>query len=212
MQHPQRSESVAIAILAKAPVAGYAKTRLIPALGADTAASLQASFIRNTIMHAQAAALGPITLWCAPDTQHPAFVALSAAHDLIRQSQSEGDLGARMLAAVQHAMPQPVLVIGTDCPVLTAAHLRQAAAALSGQSAADLVLIPADDGGYVLIGMRSAHAALFESMPWSTQRVAAITLERAAKLGLSSVTLPSLWDVDTPEDLLRWQAMQAAQQ
>jgi uncharacterized protein len=220
MQNPATSEPIAIAILAKAPVAGYAKTRLIPSLEPEGAARLQADFIRRICMQAKAATLGTVTLWCAPDTQHPVFAAMSEACELGLQPQPEGDLGARMLAAVQHAMPHPVLVIGTDCPVLSAAHLRQAAATLkktsantlTGEGAADLVLIPAEDGGYVLIGMRAPHPELFNNMPWSTERVAAVTLARAATLGLSTITMPALWDVDSPADLTRWQAMQAAQQ
>ena len=90
---------VAIAILAKAPVPGYAKTRLIPALGADGAAALQAAMLKRTLAMALAAGIGPVTLWCAPDRSHPAF-AEAAAQGVALAEQPAGDIGQRMQAAM----------------------------------------------------------------------------------------------------------------
>jgi rSAM/selenodomain-associated transferase 1 len=182
-----------ISILAKAPVPGAAKTRLIPAIGAHAAAVLQERLTERAVATARAAALGDVAVWCAPDSTHRSFRDLGVA----LKRQPDGDLGARMLAAFQGA---PTLVIGTDCPALTAAHLRDAAAALTEH---DVVLIPAEDGGYVLIGARAPHPELFAGMTWSVPTVLAETRARIAARGLSCAELPALWDVDTEDDLAR---------
>jgi rSAM/selenodomain-associated transferase 1 len=196
---------VQVAILAKAPVAGLAKTRLIPALGPRGAARLQRQFTRAALHTAGAAGLGAVTLWCAPHAQHRFFRALRRSTGLDCRVQPEGDLGARMHAAfVAHCAHGPLLLTGTDCPPLRPAHLRQAAQALL--DGADAVFHPAEDGGYVLVGLRRPQAALFEGMAWSTPEVMAQTRARAAALGLRVRELETLWDVDVPADLARWRA------
>jgi len=193
------SEPVAVAVLAKAPVAGFAKTRLIPVLGADGAALLQARLIARAVATACAAAIGPVTLWATPDPSHPAFQA-TRTQGVALARQDDGDLGARMLAAIA-AADGPCLVIGTDCPALTADHLRTTADILRG--GADAVVVPADDGGYALIGMRVPQPALFSEMRWSTPEVMAETRRRLRTLGLSWQEPVTLWDVDMPADLER---------
>lgn len=193
-----KAEPTTVAILAKAPVPGFAKTRLTPLLGADGAAALQARLIRRIVETTLSASIGPTTVWATPDPTHTAFTSLSAcAISLARQP--DGDLGARMLAAVA-ATNGPALVVGTDCPVLTAGHLQQAADALRTH---DVIVIPAEDGGYCLIGMRQPQPALFSEMPWSTASVMSETRRRLDRLGLAWRELPSLWDVDTEHDLMR---------
>jgi rSAM/selenodomain-associated transferase 1 len=197
------NEPVAVAILAKAPVAGFAKTRLTPVLGADGAAALQARLIARAVATACAAAIGPVTLWVTPDEAHPAFVAMRA-HGIALARQGDGDLGARMLAAIA-AANGPSVVIGTDCPVLTPDHLRTAADILRG--GADAVVVPAEDGGYALIGMRAPESALFSAMSWSTPDVMDETRRRLRALGLSWQEPATLWDVDVPADLERLKAV-----
>src|SRR3954452_17777666 len=124
-----------VAVFAKAPVARFAKTRLIPLLGAEGAAELQAQLIRRAVATARAADVGPVTLWCAPDCSHPLFRDFRVA----LRPQPEGDLGACMLAAFE-AAGGPLVLIGSDCPVLEAQDLRDAAAALAE---ADVVIAPA---------------------------------------------------------------------
>jgi rSAM/selenodomain-associated transferase 1 len=194
------SEPVAVAVLAKAPLAGFAKTRLIPVLGADGAAVLQARLTERAASTAYTAAIGPVTLWATPDETHPAFQALCTRLDIALARQGDGDLGARMLAAVA-AANGPSLVIGTDCPALTSDHLRTAADILRG--GADVVVVPAEDGGYALIGMRRAEPALFCDMRWSTPDVMGATRQRLRQLGLSWQEPVTLWDVDVPADLER---------
>jgi rSAM/selenodomain-associated transferase 1 len=195
------AEAVAIAVMAKAPVPGLAKTRLIPALGPDGAAALQARLIERTVAAAVTAGIGPVTLWCAPDETHALFAGMQARFGAALARQCDGDLGDRMHAAVVSANG-PVLVIGVDCPALTPDHLRQAATALRRHDAA---AIPVEDGGYVLIGLRQPQPALFTGMPWGTAAVMEDTRRRFAALGLSWRELDPLCDLDTPEDLARMQ-------
>jgi uncharacterized protein len=196
-------EPVALAILAKAPVAGSVKTRLIPALGADGAAALHERLIERTVATACAAAIGPVTLWMTPAVPHECFTALASRFQIALAAQPDGDLGARMLAACE-AAAGPAIVIGTDCPALAPSHLRQAADVLRDGS--DVVVIPAEDGGYVLIGSRAPQPGLFAGMTWSTDQVMAQTRQRLAQGGLTWRELPPLWDVDRPEDLVRLRA------
>jgi len=193
-------EPVAVAVLAKAPLPGFAKTRLADALGVEGAAALQARFIARATETACAAGVGAVTLWAAPDHDHPAFQTLAALFGVSLARQPEGDLGARMLAALEAARG-PALVIGTDCPALRPEHLRAAADALV--SGVDVVVVPVDDGGYALIGMRAPQPRLFADMPWSTAGVMAETRRRLAGLSLSWRETARLWDVDRPEDLDR---------
>ena len=193
-------DATAIAVLAKAPVAGYAKTRLIPHLGAEGAAALQERLIARAVDTALAAGIGPVTLWCAPDADHPCFQEAARRESIALAIQPEGDLGARMLAAFQ-AVGRPLVLIGTDCPVLTPADLRNAAAAL--QNEADVAMAPAEDGGYGLIAACRAFPHLFVDMPWSRDGVAALTADRAHESDLHLTMLRKVWDVDTPADLER---------
>lgn len=200
---------VQVAVLAKAPIAGLTKTRLIPALSPRGAARLQRSFTRNAVGIAQAAALGPVTLWCAPNARHRFFQALVRTAGVACLVQPNGDLGQRMHMAFRlHCVQGPLLLTGTDCPPLRPAHLRQAARALLDGD--DAVFTPAEDGGYVLVGLRKPQQALFEDMVWSTPGVMAETRARARALGLRVREFEPLWDVDTPSDLARWRASTSA--
>lgn len=149
---------VAVAILSRAPIPGQAETRLIPALGARGAANLQRWLLQRTVAMALVADMGPVSLWCAGDPRHPDFAHCRAFGSVAVRHQPEGDLGARMLAALRESSTAATLVIGTDCPALTAAHLRQAAQALTDH---DAVALPAEDGGYVLIGAAHPQPELF---------------------------------------------------
>ena len=192
MRHTQ------LIVMAKAPVPGFAKTRLIPALGADGAARLAQRLLEHTLDEARDARLGEITLACAPDTTHAAF---TAQRGVTLVAQGEGDLGARMQRAFEHAFAQGaerVLMIGTDAPALDAGMLRRAADALT---TTDAVFVPAADGGYALIGLRRVLPALFNDMAWSTSAVMAITRERLAQAALRHTELPVVHDIDEPADL-----------
>lgn len=201
MSQPSNSP-VSIAILAKAPVPGFAKTRLIPAIGAHAAAILQERLTERAVATALAAGIGPVSLHCAPDATHDSFLKMVARMKITLRPQPQGDLGVRMLAAAA-ASAGPVLVIGTDCPALTEIHLRSAATVLLDGT--DIVLIPAEDGGYVLLGMRKPQPALFSKIAWGANTVLAETRARIIEQRLSLVERPPLWDVDTEDDLARLQ-------
>lgn len=195
------TDRVGVAILARAPIPGAAKTRLIPALGAEGAARLQAWLLQRTVAMALVADVGPVSLWCAGDAMHPDFALCRAFGSVSLQRQIEGDLGARMLDAMENSCTAAgAIVIGTDCPALTPAHLRDAAAALCGN---DAVAIPVEDGGYVLIGMKRPAPEPFADIEWSSAKVMAQTRERFVALGWRWAEPHRLWDVDRPQDLER---------
>lgn len=198
-------EQIEIAVIAKAPRAGYAKTRLIPALGARGAARLHRQLSLRTLVTARAARLGPVTLWCAPDAHHRFFRALQRSYGLPLRTQPEGDLGRRMAHIFARNADRPLLLIGTDCPALGADHLRHAALALRS---ADAVFITTEDGGYFLVGLQRPVPELFAGIDWSTAQVMAQTRRRMSALGLRWQEVATLWDVDRAEDVARWQAMQ----
>lgn len=190
-----------LAILAKAPLPGRVKTRLIPALGAETAARLHAQLLRQTLTVATAATVSHrISLWTALDHAHPLFLELARRYDIELHAQPAGDLGQRMHHALT-AMPGPGLVIGSDCAVLTPALLRQCHAALAES---DAVCLPAEDGGYALIGARRPDIRLFAAIDWGSERVMAQTRHRVAALGWRLACPATVWDVDRPEDVARW--------
>lgn len=198
MPHVNIDQPIGIAILAKAPIPGLAKTRLIPHLGAEGAAALQRWLLQRTVATALGADIGPVTLWCTPDTQHPDFAQYAEPGQLTLRQQVEGDLGERMYCAVTESpTPAGTLVIGTDCPILTANHLQQAATALLTK---DAVVTPAEDGGYVLIGLRQVAPAIFTGVEWSSEQVMAQTRQRLQSLDWQWLEFLPFWDVDRSND------------
>ncbi len=196
------ADAVQLAIFAKAPIAGYAKTRLIPSLGPEGAAELQAYLLQRTIRTALASPLRPITLWCAPDCVHPIFRSARQEHSFATHVQVGEGLGERMFGAFELlTLRSPVLLIGTDCPILSADHLTRCAAALVG--GADAAFIPAEDGGYALIGLRRPVWRLFDGIPWGTGDVMRLTRDRVREQNLSAFETDQLWDLDTPADYYR---------
>lgn len=191
--------SFPVVVFAKAPLPGYAKTRLAPALGEQGAARLAERFLHSTLREACEADIGPVELCVAPDTEQACFRSLPAWVHL--SNQGEGDLGARMARAAERrlALHTGVLLIGTDCPSLDVDQLRAAAQALVSN---DCVMVPACDGGYVLLGLRRFSPDLFTDMPWSTDRVADLTRQRISQLGWSLQELAPLHDIDEPHDLI----------
>jgi rSAM/selenodomain-associated transferase 1 len=198
-------DPIQIAIFARAPVAGYAKTRLIPLLGPQGAADLQAVLVRRTVEMATRSPLRPISLWCAPDQSHDLFASLSQEFTIDTHQQIGSNLGARMLHSFE-ALTQkgPVILIGTDCPALAAEHLVHCSSAL--RDGADAAFIPAEDGGYALIGLKRPVPQLFEDMPWGTNEVMSRTRDRLRELRLDVFEAHEIWDIDTPADFLRAQS------
>jgi uncharacterized protein len=190
-----------VAVFAKAPIPGEVKTRLIPALGEQGAAALYRALVTRAIETAVDAGIGPVELWCASNVGHPFFVECSRRFVVKLVEQGEGDLGARMQRALTAMLSSAVhaLIVGSDIPAMTPDYLRAADAALA--QGHDAVLGPAQDGGYVLIGLRRVAPGLFEHVRWSEPDVLAVTRTRITGLGWRHLELPVLWDVDRPEDL-----------
>ena len=195
------SSDCVVIVMAKAPVPGFAKTRLIPALGADGAAALALRLLDHAVEQALAANLGPVDLCCAPEHAQPGFAAQAKRAGLSLSSQVEGDLGARMTHALGRWLlgGRRVLLIGTDAPAVDAVMLRQAAQPLTDT---DAVFVPALDGGYALVGLRRPAPELFAEMLWSTSSVMAVTRARLLACGLQHVELPAVADIDEPTDLV----------
>lgn len=187
-----------IAVLARAAIPGTAKTRLIPVVGAAGAAALQAHLTELALRRA-CATQQQVLLWLAGGAD-PTVARLAHELGIEIRPQPDGDLGDRMLAALRHAegCGRAGIVIGTDSPAQSPSDITHAGALLAEY---DLVLQPAHDGGYVLIGMARPRAEIFAEMPWGTNAVLAMTRERISTLGLRHAELPALPDLDRPEDL-----------
>lgn len=192
---------VCIVVMAKAPLPGFAKTRLIPALGEAGAAGLAAHMLTSTLEQAQAAGCAEVELCVTPDIADSAWTAWGPPTGVQVASQGDGDLGERLARAAARTFARGLmpLIIGTDCPALDARRLRRAAAALS---ATDVVLHGTLDGGYALIGLaRGGEDVVFTDIDWSTERVFAQTLERIQAARLQLRVGDFLQDIDEPEDL-----------
>jgi len=189
-----------IVIFAKAPIPGFCKTRLIGVLGEEGAAALAAKMLCRTVEVAMRADLGPVELCVAPDPAHATLRELDVPPEVVWSRQSEGDLGARMAAAVLRtlARDENVLCIGTDCLALEVTHLKEAARALHQTP---VVIAPAHDGGYVLLGLSQFDASIFQDMVWSTELVFKETMQRIERLGWRVTQLETLRDIDEPTDL-----------
>lgn len=170
------------------------KTRLIPALGAEGAAALAGEMLERTVEEALATGL-EVELCGDPD----AAGWFPPRPGLALTAQGEGGLGERLARAAGRALQEgPVLLVGADCPDLDRARLSAAAEALGRN---DAVMHPAEDGGYVLLGLKRFDEALFKGIAWSTATVAAETVRRIEKLGWSLLVGETLRDIDEPRDL-----------
>lgn len=191
-------------LMARAPVAGHAKTRLIPALGAQGAALLQAYLIERQLQQAQSIELASLQLWVAGECHHPLFKQLQQCHDFSLHCQQGKDLGERMAHALASALEEATYAIlfGSDIPELDDKVLQQACLAMD--EGMDAVVVPAEDGGYTLLGVRCIDPTLFNGIEWGSERVMAQTRERLRRLGWRWVELSPLWDLDRPQDLKRF--------
>jgi len=191
-----------IIIFAKAPLPGFAKTRLIPVLGPAGAAKLARRMLRRTLASAEVAAIGQVELCVTPEITAPAWSGVEMIRGIEISAQGDGDLGARLARAAQRALEHDaaVLLIGTDCVEMSAPLLREAGIALKHK---DAVIHPAADGGYALLGLTEFHPSLFDNIAWSTDSVASETIGRIGQLGWSLEVGALLHDVDEPDDLKR---------
>jgi rSAM/selenodomain-associated transferase 1 len=179
-----------LAMFLRFPTPGKAKTRLIPALGTEGAAQLYRKLAERALEAARDSGLViDLRVTGAPPADFRAW--LGDGFDVIEQG--EGDLGARMAR-----VPAPALLVGSDVPALTGELIAEAARKLRHNR---VVIGPARDGGYYLIGLSEPMPFLFSCMPWSTNRVLGETMRRLAEHGIAPALLPELADIDEPGDL-----------
>jgi uncharacterized protein len=196
------AEEARVVVFTRAPVMGRVKTRLAGVVGDIAAFDCHRTLLERTLRVVETSGL-------SGEIRVDGDLAALPPHRFTVAGQCDGDLGERMHDAIADVCTsgRAAILIGTDCPVLEAGHLLQAAAAL--RRGADLVLGPVEDGGYVLIGMARPQPQLFTGIAWSTSAVYAQTLRRAAELRLDVVELQQLWDVDDERDFRRWQQLSA---
>jgi rSAM/selenodomain-associated transferase 1 len=204
-QHPH----VRILVFCKSPEPGRVKTRLVADLGEFQSALIAQELATARIDMAISSALAPVQLWCYPDVHRPFFQRFAA--DVELKQQQGADLGERMLFGFTSALAETevtaTILIGTDCPTLDMDYLELAIAALDQH---EVVIGPAEDGGYGLMGLRSPEVTLFEDINWSTETVFSETIHRLEVCRADWVQLPTIWDVDRPEDVARYRKFLAS--
>jgi len=187
----------------KTPRVGQVKTRLSPPLTPQQATAVHIELLLRTCKTLCCSGLGRVCLWVDDVPEHPVFAQCRAlgVHEFGRQCGA--DLGQRMLHALDTLLlrASEVVLVGSDCPWLDTDYLERAFKALQE---CDVVLGPAEDGGYVLIAARRIVPAVFLNIPWSTDAVLQTTERRLESAGLSWERLPALADVDYHDDWLRW--------
>ena len=195
-------------IFCKAPIAGQVKTRLMPVLTAEQAADVHILLTKRLLTLLNEAQLCEIQLWCSPDCEHPFFQACANDYDLTLHRQEGADLGTRMQHAIATTLidsPLAVLV-GCDSPTLTVNDISEAIENLLTDS--DVVLAPAEDGGYVMIASKGDYPTLFSDMTWSTENVLSDTIRRASQANIALSCIHTQWDIDTIEDWQRFCALE----
>jgi len=190
-------------VFAKAPEPGAVKSRLIASLGAEGAADLYSKMAHHCIQQVCAMELCPVELWCSPSKSHRFFAQCANDYPVSLYDQCQGDLGTRMAYGLRCSMERgsSAVVIGADCPSITPGDLRQCLQWLRDD--VDVVIGPAEDSGYYLIGMRKLVKELFTDIPWGGPRVLPLTRQRLDLLGIRFRELATRWDVDRPEDVRR---------
>ncbi|MBD2125197.1 TIGR04282 family arsenosugar biosynthesis glycosyltransferase [Microcoleus sp. ZQ-A2] len=192
-------------IFTRYPEPGNTKTRLIPVLGAEGAATLQRQMTEHKLAEVnQLLTFYPLSVEVHFAGGNEQLMQEWLGSSLVYRRQSEGDIGDRMASAFQLSFAAGMtagVLIGSDCPDLNASLMAEAFQLLRQH---DLVLGPALDGGYYLIGLRRLIPELFTGIPWSTAEVLQQTITIAKRLGLAVAKLPLLSDVDRPEDLSVW--------
>lgn len=197
--HPRR----ALIVLAKAPASGAAKTRLCPYLTPEEAAQFAAASLVDTLAVARSVRGCTLRLAHPPGAEGPLAALLGDALPSAF-AVPPGDVGTAMCGAIECALDHgatQVALIGGDLPSLPPAHIAAAFARLD--EGADIVLGPAEDGGYYLIAAAAPHPELFTGIPWSTATVFADTVAKVAAAGLALATIPPWYDIDGPADLRR---------
>ena len=191
-----------VLIFAKYPEPGKVKTRLGAQIGYDVAAGFYRLFLEQTL--ALSAKLNAVDVFLAvePEERIKDFLSLIPTENEVFPQCGE-NLGQRLISAFEHVFSKQagkVIALGSDSPTLPGSYIMQAFESLDHH---DVVLGPADDGGYYLIGIKKAREALFQDIDWSTNSVLKTTIRRVRKLGLNYSLLDSWYDVDALDSLRR---------
>ena len=201
--------SVQIQVFCKAPIPGLVKTRLAKSVGEERALQIYQELVRRT-----REALHPFgnVSWIYTPNNDESFASVKDWMDRpewLMRPQSEGDLGDRLLAGFGSALAKMrgVVAIGTDCPWINSNDIQTAIQSLESGGTDQLVLGPATDGGYWLIGMNQLHPELFQNIPWSADNTLEVTIQRARELGLQIELLRELSDVDNENDWNEWKSL-----
>ena len=196
--------SACLVVMARAPIPGQVKTRLIPLLGRVGAARFYKHLFSETISRLAGSEIYDMRISCTPDSRHAAFQTHARNFDCKLIRQPLGDLGQRMSRIISGQLKSydSVIVVGTDLVNLDTKRVECAFGDL--QNGCDLVLGKTLDGGYGLIGMKRLYHELFRGVPWSSPRVAEVTLNKARGLGLQVGVSDGLLDIDHPRDYYRW--------
>jgi rSAM/selenodomain-associated transferase 1 len=206
MQSQTKNTEHAILVFSKAPVAGQVKTRLVPYITAEQAAQLHEELTRDRLQMCTDASACDVQLWCSPDTLHRFFSDCQHHYGVPLQQQHGDDLGERMSNALKAMLGSydKIVIIGSDAPTLDMNTIDAAFKALAHK---EIVLVPAEDGGYGLLGATVQHDDMLKGVPWGTEKVLASTLDNIERLHLDYALVGKCWDVDRPEDLERYRRL-----
>ncbi len=193
-----------ILLFAKAPVAGKVNTRLIADIGVQAATKLQHDLIDQRLSMLTQANLCAVSLMCSPDVHDDYFVHCKQQYPITLLAQSGPDLGVRMLNGIKQALQQYkyCIVIGTDAPALDEVLISQAIERL--KTGDKVVFVPAEDGGYVLVGLQQPYEFLFQDITWGSAEVMQQSRSKLKKNGISFSELATCWDIDRLEDYQRY--------
>jgi rSAM/selenodomain-associated transferase 1 len=196
-------------IFARAPIPGMCKTRLVPELGEQGAADLQRELIGRCIQQLCTDPICATQLWCAPDSGHVYFQSLAKQYDVSLHTQQGKDLGEKMYHAMSSSPALNTIIVGTDIPLLSRTYVEHAIGVL--RAGMDAVIGPAEDGGYVLLGLQQIEQGLFTGIDWGTSGVARQTMDKMTASGLRWRTLDEQWDLDNTGDLERYRQLKSAE-
>ncbi len=193
-----------ILLFAKVPVGGNVNTRLIADIGVQAATQLQHELIHQRLSMLMQANLCAVSLMCTPDVQDDYFVRCKEQYPVTLLQQSGADLGKRMLNGIKQALQQYkyCIVIGTDAPALDEVLISQAIESLKAGS--EVVFVPAEDGGYVLVGLQKPYEFLFRGIRWGSAEVMQQSRRKLKKNSISFNELATCWDIDRVEDYQRY--------
>jgi rSAM/selenodomain-associated transferase 1 len=196
--------AVRLIVFARVPKLGGVKTRLAATVGPEAALAAHRLLLARTLeTGSRAQSFSDRVLYIAGEDEQGECASLAGARGYRLMPQRGRDLGERMADAIDTAGREgfSAIVIGSDCAVLSGGDLEEACLALASH---DVVLAPAEDGGYALVGCTRPGMPIFGGVDWGTSRVLTQTLERARQARLSVARIRTLWDIDTAEDWHRW--------